>query len=334
MSFPKTTSNKSIYNMKTSKLFGLFAAVVIVLTAMGFSHSFSSVSAQSINEDYYIGRAVINANFKANETPPLPQIRYFQAGERGETATLGNTHYKLVNLVDPRFGLGGIQAVFVAPIYKVDDGGEPLACPSFFKSVGDILADCSIILANEDTVAPPLSSPAELNSIKITRVSVAELEQFETLPYQTKTVDDPNLERGKQKIEQEGKYGKKRLVYQVRRENGVEVSRTLLSEETIEKPQNKIVKNGTKVVVLSSVRGIATATNLSNAVVSANYKRGTLLRITNASNGVSILKTVNYTWGTADPPAGIVMDLSWSILDELKFNGKGAGPSVLVEEIK
>ncbi len=311
--------------------------LAIILIAVGFFIfvlKVPSSKAQVMDENYIVGRAVILAGFKPNEVAPMPKIRYLSVGERAEAPELGNSHYKVVNIVDPRFSLGGIQAVFVAPEYSVDDGGELLACPSFFKTVGDILTDCSVVLAKEDTVEPALSSPAGLKTIKITRVSVAELEQFETLPYQTKTVDDPNLERGKQRVEQDGKYGKKRFVYQIRRENGVEVSRSLIGEEVVEKPVNKIIKNGTKVVVLSSVRGIATATNLPNAVVSANYRRGTLLRITNSANGVSILKTVNYTWGTADPPAGIVLDLSWSILDELKFDGNGAGPNVLVEEIK
>lgn len=310
-------------------VFTLVAAVALVTLSSG-----SKTGAQILTKDNIVGRAVVLADFGPNEVAPMPEIKYLGPGDRGEVAPLNNSHYKVVNLVDPRFGLGGIQAVFVAPQYQVNDGGEALTCPSFYKSVGDILTDCSIILAKEDTVEPDLLSPPGINTIKITRVSVAELEQFETLPYQTKTIDDPNLERGKQKVEQAGKYGKKRLVYQIRRENGVEVSRTVIKEEIVEKPENKIIKNGTKVVVLSSVRGVATATNLSNAVVSANYKRGTLIRITNSANGVSILKTVNYTWGTADPPAGIVLDLSWNILDELKFNGSGAGPNVLVEEIK
>jgi hypothetical protein len=196
------------------------------------------------------------------------------------------------------------------------------------------LAQGSVELAKEDIVDPARSVEPGSNKILITRVEVAEIQMHETLPYQTKKIDDPNLDRGKQTVSQKGKIGTKTLTYRVRRENGVEVSRSLIKSENDPKPQDEIIKVGTRVVVLSSRRGIATATKLAGAVVSANYKRGTLIRITNLANGVSIFKTVNYTWGTAQAPDGVVLDLSWSILDELKFNGQGAGPTVLVEEIK
>ena len=109
----------------------------------------------------------------------------------------------------------------------------------------------------------------------------------------------------------------------------------MIKDEIVEKPTNKIVRIGTKVIVLSSVRGYATIYNPSSCtVVSANYKKGTSIRITNLKNGASAIKNVDCTWGIASAPDGIVLDLSRSVLSELKYDGSGKGPLVLVEELK
>lgn len=309
-------------------------AIVMVATA-GWSTSLANEgNAIQINGSYIFSRAIELAQFRVDEKPTTPEIQYLMPGAVGDqTVQLGNSTKK-VFIFDPSLGIGGVAATFTAPEYEVKDASQTYTISNFKRVVGDILAQGGVELAKEDIVDPPRSVEPDSNNILITRVEVAEIQVHETLPYQTKKIDDPNLDRGRQIVSQKGKTGTKILTYRVRRENGVEVSRSLIKSEIDPKPQDEIIKIGTRVVVLSSRRGVATATNLAGAVVSANYKRGTLIRITNLANAVSIFKTVNYTWGTAQAPAGVVLDLSWEILDELKFNGQGAGPMVLVEEIK
>lgn len=277
------------------------------------------------------------AKFGADDYPPVPEARLNFFSPPLINDPLNHTQ-KVVNMFSGYVPLS-LQFIYRAPKYTVYDGNTPIEIYSFKRGVNEILADGGVELAIEDVVDPPrgalMSSPVNAGkTIKITRVVEAEIEKFEPLPYQTKEIDDNTLECGLRKTTQEGKVGQRRLLYLVHRENGAETSRKLIKDEITQKPQDKIIKVGTKVVVLSSVSGTATATNLANAVVSANYKKGTLIRITNRTNGVAIIKTVNYTWGLARPPEGIVLDLSWSILGELKYSGSGAGPSVLVEELK
>lgn len=295
---------------------------------------FSAKPVFAFDQSYLKGKAIEQANFSLDELVVEPKLIFSLAGEREQASV--NPYDRVVNLIDPRFSPIGISAVFTAPKYKIIDQSTSYDIYSFKRRVGDILGGGGVVLAKEDVVDPTPENSLSLgtNTIKITRVSVSEIEKFEAIPYQTKKIDDPDLERGRQIVSQAGKSGKELLLYRVRRENGVEVERNLIKEEIVEKPQNKIISVGTKIVVLSSVSGIATATNLSSAVVSANYPRGTLVRITNLANGVNVLKTVNYTWGTSSASYGVVLDLSWSIMDELRFNGSGSGPSVLVEEIK
>jgi hypothetical protein len=309
----------------------------LLISSLAFlAVAFFANPVQAYDESYLKGMAIEKAGFNSDEIVVEPKIIYSLPGYHSDQV-VGNYDKKII-IIDPKLSIAGITAVFEAPHYQIIDQTKTYSLFSFKRRVGDILTSGGVDVAKEDMVNPSMDTLVPLagnnNLIKITRVSIAEIEKFESLPCQTKKIDDPTLERGKEKVQQEGKIGKKRLLYQVRRVNGVEVSRILAKEEITEKPQDKIVKIGTKVVVLSSTRGIATATNLSNAVVSANYRKGTLIRITNLANNVTIIKTVNYTWGTAQAPDGIVLDLSWSILDELKFGGNGKGPSVLVEEIK
>ncbi|MCX6809926.1 MAG: G5 domain-containing protein [Candidatus Berkelbacteria bacterium] len=288
-----------------------------------------------MDKNFIIGRAIALANFQNDEKIVEPEIKYQLPGEGILQNIFFDQTQKIVTIMDPQFAIGGIQAVFKAPKYTIQDGKKTYGVYSFKRGVGEILSGASIQLAKEDMVSPALGSEPADNLIKITRVSLAEIENFETLPYQTKKIDDPTLERGKQTTSQIGKTGKRRLLYLVRREDGIDVSKTLQKNEIVDKPQDEIIKIGTKVIVLSSERGYATVYNPSNcSVISANYKKGTTLRITNQANGAQIIKTVDCTWGSADHDGDVVLDLSHGVLDELRYNWTGKGAMVLVEQLK
>jgi len=289
----------------------------------------------SYDNNYYLGRAVDIAGFKPDESFENYEIKVLNFWQKGGSQYITlNPAEKVVDIVSPDLGIGAIQIKFIAPTYEIEDGPNKIYFSTFKRGVKGILDEAGIVLAKEDRVEPSPDQPASEKKIKITRVEESENEKFELIPYRTKEILDPNLERGLTRVDQLGSSGKKRLLYSVRRENGVEISNKLVSEEIVEKSQDKIIRIGTKVVVLSSVSGVATATNLSDAVVSTNYRRGTLIRITNLANGKKIEKTVNYTWGSSNPPSGVVLDLSWDILSELGYDGVSRGLDVLVEEIK
>jgi len=317
--------------MKNAYWFVLIFASAIVLLL-----SSENTSAKGVyDKGFFVGRAYELANFADDERAVEPEIKVFLPGIKSDVLEEGGRS-KIINILDPTVNFGGVRAIFRAPSYVIDDAGRKQEVFSFKRGVQGILDEAGVELAKEDRVEPPLSAFSQnINLIKITRVEETEIEKFETLPYQIKEIDDPNLERGLKKVSQDGKTGKKRLLYLVRRENGSEVSRVKTLEETVEKPVDKIIKNGTKVIVLSSIKGYATIYNPSNcSVVSANYRKGTLVRITNQANGISILKDVDCTWGIASHPADVVLDLSRPVLAELKYNGSSKGAYVLVEEIK
>ena len=69
-----------------------------------------------------------------------------------------------------------------------------------------------------------------------------------TIMHKSTTVEDPNLEYGKESIKTFGLNGRKKVTYSVTYENGKEVSRKVVKEEIIEEPQDEVVAKGTKIV--------------------------------------------------------------------------------------
>ncbi|MFZ0444651.1 MAG: 3D domain-containing protein, partial [Bacillus sp. (in: firmicutes)] len=57
---------------------------------------------------------------------------------------------------------------------------------------------------------------------------------------------DNSIEKGKQKVIDSGKEGKREKHYEVVKENGKEISRKLLKTETVEESKNRVVALGTK----------------------------------------------------------------------------------------
>ncbi|MFR2533872.1 MAG: VanW family protein [Clostridia bacterium] len=67
----------------------------------------------------------------------------------------------------------------------------------------------------------------------------------ETIPYTTNYIEDDTLEKGNQVIEQKGANGAKSVTYKIVTYHGIEVSRTVLSNDTYS-PLEKIIRKGTK----------------------------------------------------------------------------------------
>ena len=72
--------------------------------------------------------------------------------------------------------------------------------------------------------------------------------EYEDIAYETKTVDDANLEYGQTVVRVPGVTGTKKVVYNVTYKNGKVVSRVVLSEEVTVQPTAQVIARGTKIV--------------------------------------------------------------------------------------
>lgn len=222
---------------------------------------------------------------------------------------------------DPSFGLGSQITIYRATPIIVNDGGKRRVYRTLAKTIKDFFDEQNIKLGEEDKVEPSITSSVSKNlEINITRVSETKITENVDINFKTIRKEDSNLERGKTKVVSVGQKGQKVRVYKVRRENGKEVSRTLIEEKIKSLPQDQVVVYGTKVDVLG--KGYATwYTKRLSMVAACNFlPKGTRIRVVNLANGKSVVVTVI---GGGIQSSGIVVDLSYDAFSVLADPNQG-----------
>jgi len=235
--------------LKISKFNYLLILFFLITAVLSVAHK---SEAQDSIDTYLQGRAIQIANFNEDELIPKPEFHYILPGERLIGELVNSRTTKTVKIFDPHLSIAGLVVVFEAPKYTIMDGKKQYEISSFKGRVEDILKDGGVELANEDVISPTRGThePVADNLIKITRVSIAQIDEFQPVPYQIKKIDDPTLDQGKTTVATKGQNGKKQLTYSVRREDGVEISRILVKTSTITESVTEIVKIGTKPVII------------------------------------------------------------------------------------
>ncbi len=129
-------------------------------------------------------------------------------------------------------------------------GDEPRWVQTPGGTVQTLLDELGIEVNPLDKVTPSLDTLLHPESeISIVRVNRTVVTKQEPIPYGTLRWAEPKLEKGKTAVLREGRDGIKELVYEVVTEDGKEVSRTLVVEKVVQKPRDKIIGIGTKIVV-------------------------------------------------------------------------------------
>jgi len=211
---------------------------------------------------------------------------------------------------DPTLGIGSKIIIKRANQIIVNDAGRQSVYRTWTNNVADFLSEKNITVGEMDILNhqkdQKFSDIAQeidrkvvardgrenegpiVAQIDITRVAVTQIKEYVDINFKTITKEDANLERGVNKVEQDGKKGKKELVYEVRRENGKEVNRKLVSTQVKNDPQDKIIIKGTKVVLYGS--GKATWYALISGMTAAHntLPKGTIVHVVNVANGKSV----------------------------------------------
>ena len=115
-------------------------------------------------------------------------------------------------------------------------------------TVGELLAKLSLTLDENDEVSQDLS--AEIKDgmhVKVDRLGEETRTETEEIPYETKTVENSKLEKGKTTVKQKGVNGKLEKTILEKYVNGELVSSEVTHEETILAPVEEIVEVGTYV---------------------------------------------------------------------------------------
>ncbi len=102
------------------------------------------------------------------------------------------------------------------------------------------LASATAIYAGDEIII-------EKAAPKLSVIATRTLEYEEDVPFEIEKQDDPNQYQGEYTVVSKGVSGKIRKVATVKTENGIEVSREVLSSETLSEPITEVRKVGTKV---------------------------------------------------------------------------------------
>ncbi|WP_121616600.1 G5 and 3D domain-containing protein [Virgibacillus halodenitrificans] len=158
-----------------------------------------------------------------------------------------NKHDRIFPDKETEIQEGMIISVKKSTPLTIKNGGEKNKVWSHTKTVEYLLKEQEIKLSSLDKVKPSLEEIVENNMV----VSVIRVEQKEKIveektDFSVITKKDSSLEKGKEKIAQEGEKGMVKKKFLVTYENGKELNKELQNTETIKEAIDKIVHVGTK----------------------------------------------------------------------------------------
>jgi uncharacterized protein YabE (DUF348 family) len=155
------------------------------------------------------------------------------------------------------------------------DGGKEKQMWSTSTTVADFLKRENIQLNEHDKLnrkADGLVKPGSI--VEVVRVEKVTDVVEEPTNFAVVTKSDAKLLKGREKVVQEGKKGSVERKFEIVKENGKEVSRTLLSEKVIKEPLEKIVSVGSKKMVASAASPKSKKSNVVSRGSSAAPSEG------------------------------------------------------------
>ncbi|MGW7046794.1 ubiquitin-like domain-containing protein [Streptomyces avermitilis] len=114
-------------------------------------------------------------------------------------------------------------------------------------TVGEAVEQAGITLHGQDTTSvAPGSYPRDGQTVMVMRITGSREVREEVIPFGVERMDDPALFRGTELVERAGQPGARRVTYSLRTVNGVQQRPKRIDSEVVRRPQNRVVKVGTK----------------------------------------------------------------------------------------
>lgn len=177
----------------------------------------------------------------------------------------------------------------------INTKNDKITVSSFNKTVKDVLDENNIKYDNDDIVIPSLDKELVDNmTIEVIDVKKLTKTDYESIGFETKTIEDKNIFKGETKIFKEGEEGELKKVYEYVYKNDKVVKTTLLSEEVTKEPVDKIIKKGTKEKVKTTNNTISSTKSNLNI---KNSKKMTVESTAYAGDTITATGTVP-KWGT------------------------------------
>ncbi|WP_335872086.1 ubiquitin-like domain-containing protein [Bacillus sp. 2205SS5-2] len=218
---------------------------------------------------------------------PAKQVEIVMGNERKEVWTTASTVEQLLKDQDIQLGESDKVTpplaesitkdieILIEPAFalRVMDGKKEKEVFTTSTTVADFLTQQGITLGELDRVEPSLNEVVKANdTIHVIRVEKVTDVVEEPVDFTVVTQKDSSLTKGTEKVIQNGSKGTVEKTYEIVKENGKEISRKLVKEDTVQDSQNKIVAVGTKVITAQVSRGTNTSTSNSSTQASASGK--------------------------------------------------------------
>lgn len=216
---------------------------------------------------------------------------------------------------------------------EIEVDGKIIKESTFAQTVEKALMAAGVELGRLDKVKPARAEMlGEEEKIAVTRINVENISVTKEIEFETIEKNDDKLQWRKKVVEQEGEKGEKVIQYKITYQNGKEVSKEVISSETVKKPVAEIVTIGTKIKVGKVKTGIASWYRFTGKLTCASriFPRGTWLRVTNNENGKQVIVEVR-DFGP-ELSTGRRIDLEAVAFEKIAPLGKGL-VNVKVEEI-
>lgn len=208
------------------------------------------------------------------EWKPAKQVHIVKDNEKKTVWTVSNTveellseqnieisaHDQVYPNLDENIENNLEVTIDLAFLVKVNDGGKEEEVYTTSITVEDFLKQQEIVLNELDRVENDLTATLTADdTINIIRVEKSTETVQEKVDFATVTKKDSSLLKGSQKVVTQGQEGLVNKEYEVVKENGVVVSKTLLKETKVKDAVDKVVAVGTQVSVAQASRGSVTS---------------------------------------------------------------------------
>ena len=189
---------------------------------------------------------------------------------------------------------------------EIQVDGEVIEVMTTNDTVEEVLAKAEVVLEDQDKLNCDLEDPIKKDmEIEVIRVTSEVITETEELDFNTKRENDSNLEKGKTRVAQEGQKGQLVRKIKITNENGEEVEREVVSEETTKRPVERIVNVGTKEFKPAPVnRGTSRNTDSSNSTPAASESNSSSDTSSNSEYRVLTVEATAYS--SQDPGVGTI----------------------------
>ncbi|MEI6650616.1 MAG: G5 domain-containing protein [Candidatus Moraniibacteriota bacterium] len=191
------------------------------------------------------------------------------------------------------------------------------------RTVVEALDGSGIPMKDEDLVVPDRSKLlSRSGKIVVTRVEIREESADKKIAFQTQSKEDDTLSWRKKITRQKGENGIRTYRYRVSYHDGKEVARKLLGSEVTKDPVPEIIVQGTYVKVGKAQNGMGTWYSYTGklAAASLSLPLGSYARVTNPSNGKSVIVVIN---DRGPYGKGRIIDLDKVAFEEIASIGAG-----------